>query len=505
MSVMSLSALPSAASAYAAYASISSSFMLLKTTYHQIVPYEVHDYLISAVSRIFKKQATEENSSFILIIEKLDEYEYPNGLFESFEIYMADRATSVTNCLKILQTSMKSKHLTTKIAREETLTEFYQGIEITCKFLFRDNKAEEKNNPRVLSDDDPRVLSRGKQWFELSFEKIHKDIVVNSYIPFVMEEAEALQNSKKDLLIHSCNGAGGPWSPTILEHSSTFETLAMEPAAKKALMDDLDLFVKRREYFKRVGRAWKRGYLLYGPPGTGKSSLVAAVANYLKFDIYDLQLSNVNSDFMLRNVLMGIKNRSVLVIEDIDCSIALPDRSIPANSARPKQDPKITLSGLLNFIDGMWSSCGDERIIIFTTNHKDRLDPALLRPGRMDMHIHMSYLTMNGFKTLASPYLEINHQHWRFREIEELLGSVEATPAEVAEELMRTCDADACLRGLVNFLKDKKRKRTIVESGEDASPGAETTDGDDTTPGVELIPKAKKIKTNGLQDVFCHK
>ena len=121
------------------------------------------------------------------------------------------------------------------------------------------------------------------------------------------------------------------------------------------------------------------------------------------------------------------------------------------------------------------------------------------------MHIHMSYLTMNGFKTLASTYLEINHQHWSFRGIEELLGSVEATPAEVAEELMRTCDADACLGGLVNFLKDKKRKRTIVESGEDANPGAETTDGDDTTPGVELIPKAKKIKTNGLQDVFCHK
>ena len=79
----------------------------------------------------------------------------------------------------------------------------------------------------------------------------------------------------------------------------------------------------------------------------------------------------------------------------------------------------------------------------------------------------------------------------------------EATPAEVAEELMRTCDADACLGGLVNFLKDKKRKMTIVESGEDVSPGAETTDGDDTTPGVELIPKAKKTKTNGLQDVFC--
>ncbi|KAJ6367141.1 hypothetical protein OIU77_003506 [Salix suchowensis] len=51
------------------------------------------------------------------------------------------------------------------------------------------------------------------------------------------------------------------------------------------------------------------------------------------------------------------------------------------------------LSGLLNFIDGLWSSCGDERIIVFTTGHKENPDPALLRPGRMDMHIHMSYCT----------------------------------------------------------------------------------------------------------------
>lgn len=118
---------------------------------------------------------------------------------------------------------------------------------------------------------------------------------------------------------------------------------------------------------------------------------------------------------------------------------------------------QFTLSGLLNFIDGIWSSCGDERIIILTTNNKNKLDNALLRPGRMDMHIHMSYLTMNGFKTLASTYLDIKHQHWRFEEIEELLGSVQVTPAEVAEELMKTTDADVCLGGLVDFLNQKKR------------------------------------------------
>ncbi|GKC58723.1 AAA+ ATPase domain-containing protein, partial [Tanacetum coccineum] len=114
-----------------------------------------------------------------------------------------------------------------------------------------------------------------------------------------------------------------------------------------------------------------------------------------------------------------------------------------------------SLSGLLNFIDGLWSCCGDERIIIFTTNHKERLDPALLRPGRMDVHIHMSYLTTDGFNTLAANYLNIDH-HWRFREIKQLIECKKVTPAEVAEELMKSDNVEAVLEGLVNFLKRKR-------------------------------------------------
>jgi chaperone BCS1 len=113
------------------------------------------------------------------------------------------------------------------------------------------------------------------------------------------------------------------------------------------------------------------------------------------------------------------------------------------------------LSGLLNFIDGLWSSCGDERIIVFTTNYKDKLDPALLRPGRMDMHIHMSYCTPCGFKILASNYLNVK-EHSLCSEIDELIMETEVTPAEVAEELMKNEDVDTTLTGLIGFLERKK-------------------------------------------------
>ena len=102
----------------------------------------------------------------------------------------------------------------------------------------------------------------------------------------------------------------------------------MEPELKKMVMDDLDRFVRRKELYKKVGKAWKRGYLICGPPGAGKSSLIAAMANYLKFNIYDLNISSRLSDLQLRKFLLSTSNRSILVIEfeDIDRAAELNDR-----------------------------------------------------------------------------------------------------------------------------------------------------------------------------------
>jgi chaperone BCS1 len=115
----------------------------------------------------------------------------------------------------------------------------------------------------------------------------------------------------------------------------------------------------------------------------------------------------------------------------------------------------VTLSGLLNFIDGLWSSCGEERIIIFTTNFREKLDPALRRPGRMDVHIHMGYCTPAGFRVLVSTYLGIK-DHDLFEKIEKLIQVVEVSPAEVAQQIMKSDQPEVALEGLVEFLGAKR-------------------------------------------------
>jgi chaperone BCS1 len=232
---------------------------------------------------------------------------------------------------------------------------------------------------------------------------------------------------------------------------------------KEKIIRDLDRFRQGKEFHSRVGRPWKRGYLLYGPPGTGKSSLVAAIADYMKYDVYDLELTKVQDNSELRSLLIKTTNKSMIVIEDIDCSLDLTNRL----SKPPKLDggnmddeersgSRVTLSGILNFTDGLWSCCGEERIMVFTTNHKDRLDPALLRSGRMDMHIHLSFCAFPAFKRLAFNYLQVE-DHPLFSAVEESMSGAEMTPADISEILIDHLDDPVrALNEVISALNAKK-------------------------------------------------
>ncbi|KAL5071820.1 hypothetical protein RYX36_022707 [Vicia faba] len=192
------------------------------------------------------------------------------------------------------------------------------------------------------------------------------------------------------------------WQFVALDDTATFEMLAMDNKLRNMILDDLDMFLELKELYKSVGKSWKRGYLLYGPPRCDKSSLIVVVASYITFDVHDLELGDVLQNTELRSLLMPTRNRSIFVVEDIDYTLELHNRlafTVPLCLA---DKPPVTLSRFLNFIDGLWSSCGEERIIVFTANHINKLDTALLRPGCMDLHISLSYCNACVFRELAS-------------------------------------------------------------------------------------------------------
>ncbi|KAH7519994.1 hypothetical protein FEM48_Zijuj08G0096600 [Ziziphus jujuba var. spinosa] len=486
--MFSLKDIPTSPSAlFAAYASFSASMMLIRSMVNDIVPYELRVYLSLALRSIFNPLS----SDLTLLV---DEYcsMTRNQVFDAAEVYLRTKISPSTDRLRVSQTP-KQKSLTFSIDKGQEVTDTFQNIRIKWRF--------------VCTEPDKNTHSREKRFFNITFKKKFKDVVMESYLPYVLVRAKAIKQEDKVLKLYNrdcpslskyCDdGYEGTWGSVNLEHPATFDTLAMEPELKKEIMEDLDRFVRRRDFYKKVGKAWKRGYLLYGPPGTGKSSLIAAMANYLKFDIYDLELTSIYSNSDLRRVLLSTTNRSILVIEDIDCSIEMQNRQ--DNDHFDASYSGLTLSGILNFIDGLWSSCGDERVIVFTTNHKDRLDPALLRPGRMDMHINMSYCTSNGFKILASNYLGVHgNQHHLCGEIESIVDSMEVTPAEIAEELMKNDDADVALTGLVNFLK---RKKIEIDENKKAEESAKSGVEGEATEPQNQIAKRQKIDDNNVKRI----
>ncbi|KAL7606290.1 hypothetical protein Lser_V15G20597 [Lactuca serriola] len=317
-----------------------------------------------------------------------------------------------------------------------------------------------------------------KRYYKLTFHKRHRELIFGPYLNHVLKEGREIKVKNRLRKLYTNNGS--QWSHVVFEHPASFQTLAMDPVKKQEIVDDLTTFSNAEEFYNRIGRAWKRGYLLYGPPGTGKSTMIAAMANFLCYDIYDLELTAVKDNTELRRLLIETSSKSIIVIEDIDCSMDLtgqrkkdkeePEESDPAKKpVKPPENEskasKVTLSGLLNFVDGLWSACGGDRLIVFTTNHVEKLDPALIRRGRMDKHIELSYCGFEAFRVLARNYLYLE-THDLFEKIRGLLEETQMTPADVAENLMpktSPADVEGCLRSLIEALENTKEEKRIEE------------------------------------------
>ncbi|KAB2620358.1 mitochondrial chaperone BCS1-A [Pyrus ussuriensis x Pyrus communis] len=423
--MFSLTNVPSTATVLSTYTTFAAGAMLARTVINevqtittQLIPRKLHDRIIATLGGLF---GNLPNSQVILIIDEFSGISF-NEIYQASEAYLSTRITPSVEQLKVSK-SARQNNFSVTINKGEKLINEFEGIKLVWEFCYTETRRSEFDHELEATSIE---VSENKS-IQVSFQKRYREKVLSAYLPYVVERSKAIQHENKAY-------NAGPWGSVIFHHPSTFDTLAMGPKLKEELINDLDRFVKRKEFYGRVGKAWKRGYLLYGPPGTGKSSLIAAMAIYLKFDVYDLELMQIRSNSELRRLLVSTENRSILVMEDTDCSIELSDRKLGGGSNNDSQVKtrmhvilpiqKLTLSGLLNFIDWLWSSCGDERIIVFTTNYKEKLDPAF------------------GFFT--------------FNEIEEFLKQLEVTPAEIAEQLMKSEEADKALAGLAAFLKNKK-------------------------------------------------
>ena len=232
-----------------------------------------------------------------------------NEIYEAAKKYLPTKISDSSRYLKVSKYSMQEKPVI-DIVEGEVIIDDFEGIKLKWSI----SASKQDNTLESLS-----YHTGGRKVFNLTFDKRFKNDVLEYYLPYVIECYKKILKEKMVVNLHCCGRGGGEANFIILEHPATFENLAMDPELKTKVIKDLDRFVKRQELYKKAGKPWKRGYLIYGPPGTGKSSLIAAIANHLKFDIYDLKFSDIHSDSDLRRILISTPNRSIMAIEDIDC------------------------------------------------------------------------------------------------------------------------------------------------------------------------------------------
>ncbi|GLJ26938.1 hypothetical protein SUGI_0527350 [Cryptomeria japonica] len=365
-----------------------------------------------------------------------------NELYSAVQLHLSN-SPSISATRVNLSRAKNSSSFSFSLANNDKIVDKYKGVTI-----WWEHSVTQRQNQAFSW----RPLPEEKRGFVLCIHKKDTERVLNSYLEHIMEHASQIRRKNQDRLLYTNSKGGGmdsraqPWESVPFKHPSTFDTLALDPVRKSEIIADLEAFATGKEFYQNTGRAWKRGYLLYGPPGTGKSSMIAAMANHLCYDVYDLELTEVHTNAELRKLLIKTTNKSIIVIEDIDCSLNLSDRSKrPCRLEGRAESPiyrsddnnnSITLSGLLNFTDGLWSCCGSERIFVFTTNHIEKLDPALLRSGRMDMHILMSFCTFPALKILVRNYLGLE-KHELFLKLEQIIQDAQMTPADVSEILIK--------------------------------------------------------------------
>ncbi|KAI2628815.1 BCS1 N terminal-domain-containing protein [Hypoxylon sp. NC1633] len=265
--------------------------------------------------------------------------------------------------------------------------------------LFRRSSNREQNSPYLVSErEEISVSCFGRNpW-------ILKELLL---------EARGLYMAKdehKTLIYRGTLRPGSTdptWQRCMSRASRPFSTVILNEKTKQDLIDDVTDYLNpaTQRWYANRGIPYRRGYCLYGPPGTGKSSLSLALAGYFKMRIYIVSLSSMTAnEESLSTLFAELPRRCVVLLEDIDTAGLTHTREDGRNkqgsaddsedmvpgqlttgngNTNNNQNGRLSLSGLLNILDGVASQEG--RVLIMTTNHLDKLDKALIRPGRVDM------------------------------------------------------------------------------------------------------------------------
>jgi len=209
----------------------------------------------------------------------------------------------------------------------------------------------------------------------------------------IQEQSQHLVESQPRMFVST---RWGDWRKRAEIQPRSRDSVVLKEGQMDRILNYLNDFLANKEAYKKADIPFRTGILLYGDPGSGKSSTALAIANELKMNVYIITLSSLLNDEALNDCFVNIPANSIIILEDIDIASAVKERDDDDSSG-------VTMTGMLNVLDGFQSPPGV--ITIMTTNRKEVLDKAIIRPGRVDLQEELDCLDNTQLHGLCSYFM----------------------------------------------------------------------------------------------------
>jgi chaperone BCS1 len=290
------------------------------------------------------------------------------------------------------------------------------------------------------------------------------------------------------------------WCGPQLVLNRPLETVELDDQVKENLVNDVMEYLKpeTREYYAINGIPYRRGYLFHGPPGTGKSSFCRALAGQFRLELYMLSLASKSIDEqVLIRMFEALPTKCLVLMEDVDSAGIVREDNSDSNNLQDgppnpppipqppppglvyapypvmERKPRITLSTLLNVIDG--AAAKEGRILVMTTNSPESLDKALVRPGRVDKQVLFPPMSRQSASRIFTRMLSVGKDRTEIEKLAEAFASKlpdgEITPAEIQGFLLdhRNSPEDAVKnveKWSLALLEAKELGKNVIELDE---------------------------------------
>ncbi|XP_037495996.1 AAA-ATPase At2g18193-like, partial [Jatropha curcas] len=204
---------PSTSSLLSLYASFSTSLMLLRNVYHELVPKTLETFLVSKFLLFFSRRKSSLSYDTFIIDDSWDGLDR-NNLIDAARFYLSSKIGPKNKIIRIGK-FRRQKNVTAALVEGQKVVDVYEGTEITWQF------AKQENDDRSNND---KFYNKG--YFKLNFEDQYREKIFNGYLNHILDTSKAMTKGEKVLKLYT--RSRGCWNSTDFRHPSTFDALAMD-------------------------------------------------------------------------------------------------------------------------------------------------------------------------------------------------------------------------------------------------------------------------------------